>query len=87
MRVLHDNKHSFWNFHRESKTHKITIFLFEVCMFLSHSFGIETSRQSFLIADSSGEKKLKEKCDRRETDRLTFWQAIKHKKTNGTNYK
>ena len=34
-----------------------------------------------------GRKKMKEKKrDKRETDRLTFWQAIKHKKTNGTNY-
>lgn len=53
-------------------------------MFQTLPVGIETSRQSLLITDSSGKKK--EKCDRREIDRLTFWQAIKHKRTNGTNY-
>lgn len=33
-----------------------------------------------------GKKSERKKRDKRETDRLTFWQAIKHKKTNGTNY-
>ena len=50
-------------------------------MFLSLTLGIKTRRESLLITDRS-----KKATRGKYIDWLTFWQPIKHKKTNGTSY-